>query len=123
VLSDPMSLTIGATTYSLPRTALTSEPRNNRTVAVYKDSSQTITLTVTQEETGKSRLRHLVRVEWKKIVADPLTAANDYDQVSINYTIDRPLAGFSVADVIAFRAGLAGLLTDATVTKLFGGES
>lgn len=123
MLSDPLAMTIGSDTFSLPRTGLQSEPKGGRTIASYRDSSQTIQLTVTQEETGKSRLRHLVRVEWRKIVPDPLTAANDYDQVTINYTIDRPLAGFSVADIIALRAGLAGLLSDAVITKLFGGES
>lgn len=122
MFADPQAVTIvgvnGGTPISLPRV------KTDGLSSVYQNSDETIILTVSHQisKDGK-RVRTLVRLEQKKVVADPLTAVNDWDSISESRTYDRPLYGFTSQEVERLDAGFSAWSSAATIAKLYGKES
>lgn len=78
-----------------------------------------------QTEPGK-RIRSVARLVENKISADPLTATNVRVGQTIALTINRPLDGFSEADVLtSVKAFITWLTasTDANLKKIIAGEN
>jgi hypothetical protein len=65
----------------------------------------------------------LIRVTQRKVVSDPLTSVNDWDNLVFSFVIDRPGYGFTETEADYLRAGLFGLLDSTMMSKLFGKES
>jgi len=122
MLADPQSVTpptLGA--QSLPRVGGGPTP----TSSVYRKSDGTMLLTISHSY-GK-RNRHVARVDFSKIAADPLISAQNIKySMSAYLVIDEPITGFSRAECADIANGLIAYLaasTYAKVTNIVGGES
>ncbi len=116
--SDPQSVTISGASVQLP---LTSRGVNSGT---YTSGDSTVKL-LASHSYGK-RTRRTVRLEHKKIAADPLTSANTQYSMTAYVVFDVPTVGYTVAEATAIGAGLTKWLTDTTnanMTKVLGGEN
>jgi len=122
MLSDPLSLTIGSTTFSLVRTESTGT-LDKGINSTYEDASGLIVMTVSQQVTKANRYRHSVRIVEKKVVTNPLDSTNDYDQSTFALSIDRPAFGFSVDDIKALVAGGITFMSPTLVGMLYGKQS
>jgi len=117
--ADPQSLTINSVANSLPR--ISSGPNSG----TFSKDDGTVKLTVSHQY-GK-RTRRQVRVDFRKVAADPLaTGYNKEYSMSTYFVIDHPPVGFTNTEakqiVDALTAYLAAS-TGANVTKLLGGEN
>jgi len=117
MFTDPTSITENGVAISLPR--ISQEGLS----ATYKSADQNYTFLISHQPTKGSRLRHMVRVDKRAIVPDPLTAVNDYETLGVYLVIDRPEVGFSATQVDYLVQALKGFLTTANVTKVFSQES
>lgn len=120
MLTDPQSITVNAVAKSMPR--ILTEGKH----AIYQKSDQTFSLDIRHTDIRKDkklRVKHLVVFKQRAIVADPLTAVNDYETVSVSFMIDRPEAGFDATAIDQMVAGFKTWLDTTMVTKLWGGES
>jgi len=119
-IADPQSVTINSIAQSLPRTG-TTDGRS-----VYTKDDGTVKMTVTQNP-GAVRSRLTVRLDYKKIAADPfIPATNREVGVSVFFNIDRPNVGLTPAEVKDVSTSLTTWLTASTganLTKIIGGES
>lgn len=116
--ADPQSVTIGSA-LSLPRTG---QGVNTGTFTKDDGNAQL----VVSHQYGK-RYRRTARVNYSKIVADPLiTGTNLRLSASVYVVLDVPVNGFTVAEQVQIITGLTTWLTastNANATKLAGGES
>jgi len=116
MFADPQSVTVNAVAQSMPRLSSTG------TSAVYSKADGTFKLNISHTE-AKERIRSMVRIDQKAIVADPLTAVNDYETLSFYVVVDRPAFGFSSTQVDQLIAGLKTWLDSTAIGKLYGRES
>jgi len=122
--ADPLSITIGAATYSLPRTSV----GDNKSVYTATDVDNKITLTASHQY-GK-RTRRVLRLDHLTFhQADSYLPSNYADVGGSIYTVfDFPSNHvlYGAASVKAIWDGYDALLnasSDVLVTKLLGGES
>jgi hypothetical protein len=117
-LSDPQSVTVGASVNSVPRII------DNPTSSVYSTADGTVALTV-GTTTGKRR-RTQVRVDLSKIAADPfVTTINRKLSASAYIVMDAPLTGFTPAELKDLSLSLSTWMTassSANLVKALGGE-
>lgn len=114
--TDPQSITVNAVAQSMPRietSGLTSK---------YSKDDESFKLQISHTKTG-DRIRSMVRVDQRAVVADPLTSVNDYENLGVYLVIDRPEVGFTSTQVDYVVQALKGWLTNANVVKVFGRES
>lgn len=116
MFTDPQVVTVNAVAQSMPKITGTGKKSE------YSKADGTFKLTVSHIE-SRDRIRSMVRIDQKAVVPDPLTAVNDYETLSFYFVIDRPLYGFSSAQVEQLTAGLKTWLDATAVGKLFGQES
>lgn len=121
-LTDPQKFKeVAGTEVEAPRVA-TGDHKS-----VYTTSDGLNTLTVSTTETGGGRYRHLVRIDTKKLTTNPYEEAKkQYVSMSTYVVVDRPEAGFTVAEAQKAVEGLVGLLsasTYAVTKKVIGGEN
>lgn len=118
-LADPQAFTVG-TLQSAPRI-----PGSSIDGGAFKTGDQQFTLSIAQVY-GK-RIRREVRLDQKKIVADPLFASQNREVASSVYlVVNHPPQGFSVTELKDLVKGLLGNLTastDANLIKVLGGEA
>lgn len=117
MLSDPQSITVSGSAKSMPRTSVGDQ------TAHYANSDDTFQLDVVHRASGKDRVQHIVTFKQQKVVPDPLTAVNDYDNCSIRISIDRPLAGWTSTELDALWSGLKTWADSTLIGKLYGKES
>lgn len=120
MLTDPQVITVNAVAKSMPRLAGTGN------ITLYQMSDQTFSLSIkhTPFKVGKKlRLRSLVTFLQRAVVADPLTAENDYETVAVSVQIDRPEAGFTSTQIDQMVVGFKTWLDSTMVGKLYGRES
>jgi glucan biosynthesis protein len=119
--TDPLpDVTLAGSAQALPRI------RTDGAKSIYQKSDLTLTVTLShrgKEERGRERVVSLAHFEQRSIVADPLTAANDYEFLRVSLQIDRPLAGFTATQVDQLVSALKGYLTTGNVTKIYGQET
>lgn len=116
MFADPQTVTVNAVAQVMPRVT------TNGYKSVYQKNDQTFTLTLSHTP-SKDRIRSMARVDQRAIVADPLTAENDYETLSFYVVIDRPAVGFSSTQVDQLIAGVKTWLDTTASGKLFGQES
>lgn len=122
MFTDPLTgVTVNSVALSLPKVDMKSN-KVERT-SVYQTADGSFKVLITQQTTQAGRIRSTVRIEQTAIVPDPITAVNDTEQLTFYCVIDRPLAGFTVAQVQQLVAGLTGFMTSANVARLYGQES
>lgn len=116
MFTDPQSITINAVAQSLPRISV------NGTSAVYQKSDGTVKLTISHQQSNK-RIRSMYRVDQKLIVADPLTAVNDYETASVYVVSDRPEVGFTSTQISYIIDAVKAALDSTAQGKLYAQES
>jgi len=117
--TDPQSITIDGVTTSLPRT----NSGGNRSEYRSADGS----LTLSAASTYGKRTRQVIRVDHKKVTADPfIDSQNRSVSMSCYIVFDRPDVGYTNDDALDIFVGLEALVdasSKAAITKLLGGES
>jgi hypothetical protein len=121
MILEPLTITINAVPFTLAR--VQSGSVLNATPSVYQTVDEKLTLTVTNQKTKGGRVRHLIRLDVRELVTDPITSVTDWDSVSYTWTIDRPVYGFTVTQVDQHLAALKAWSTTAIITKIYGNES
>lgn len=114
--SDPITITVNAVAKVMARISSVGQ------TSTYQTNDQTFTLTISHK-IQKDRVRSMVRIDQKAVVPDPLTAVNDWETLTTYHVVDRPLAGFSAAQVEQQIAGFKTWFDSAVMTKLYGQES
>lgn len=120
MLSDPQSVTVNAVAQSMPR--ILSDGQRS----VFQKSDLTWKLEVKHRTVvcdKKRRIVSLVTLTQRKVVADPLTAVNDYEFLTESFQIDRPEAGYTSTEVDQQWAGLKAWADTTMTGKLYGQES
>lgn len=117
--SDPQSVTINAVAQTLPRVSVDTN------ASIYQKDDGTVKLTASHSY-GR-RKRSLLRLDFSKTAADPLTSSNNVIySMSVQLVVDRPLVGFTIAEQKQIVDALSAYLTassGANTTKLLGGEN
>jgi hypothetical protein len=117
--ADPQSVTINAVAQSMPRT---SSGVNTGTFT--KDDG---TYKVTVSHSYGKRTRRSIRIDGKKIAADPFdTTRNEQVSMSFYVVVDVPPQGYTVAEQKLVIDGFLTYLTassGAKITQLLGGEN
>jgi len=116
--SDPQSVTINSIANSLPRVS------SGVNSGSFSKDDGTVKLAVSHAY-GK-RNRRTVRVDHKKVAADPLTAVNAEYSMSVYIVVDSPKVGYTIAEQKQIVDGLTAYLTATSgskVTQLLGGEN
>jgi len=95
--------------------------------SIYETSDGLNKLTVSTQETSGNRLRHLVRIDVSKLATNPFEETKKQNiSMSVYLIVDRPEAGFTVAEAKKLVEGLVGLLSASTYSlteKALGRES
>lgn len=116
--ADPQSVTINAIAKTLPRTS--SGPNSG----VFTKDDGEVKLSVSHAY--NKRTRRTLRIDHKKIAADPLMpSTNTLFSMSCYIVCDVPVTGYTVAEQKQIVDGLTAYLTassGARVTQLLGGE-
>lgn len=119
MLADPQNVTISGTANTLARTG------QGINLGTFAKDDGTIVEKISHQ-TG-SRNRHLIRIDYSKISADPLVPTQNQKVSMATYVVfDLPPTGFTVAEAKAVWDGFAAQLaanSGAMVTKVLGGES
>jgi len=116
--ADPQSVTINAVAQSLPRVA------SNGTSSEYMQDDASTKLVISRT-VGKRR-RYMVRLDERKIAADPLVSSNNREYTMAAYlVIDAPLTGigYTNAEAKDVVLGLTAWLTSGNVLKVLGNEN
>jgi hypothetical protein len=119
-LADPQSITVNSVAKSMPR--VLNEGRHS----LYQMSDQTFSLDVSHRSVRrdkKARVVSRVAFTQRKVVADPLTAVNDYEFLIWSIQVDRPEAGYTSTETDQMLAGLKTWFDSTMVGKIFGQES
>jgi len=116
--ADPQSIDPGTGAISLPRTGSAVGQ------GVFTSADGTLELRIMQNV--KRRQRRMIKVTYRKIIADPLLPTMNTTVVFSCYLVaDAPVNGVTATEQINLIKGLCGLLsasTYAAVTKFIGGE-
>lgn len=116
MFSDPQSVTVNSVAQSMPKIESTGNS------SLYSKADGTFKLKISHTQ-SKTRIRSMVRIDQRAIVADPLTAVNDYESLAFYVVVDRPEAGFTSTQVDQLIAGLKTWLDSTAIGKLYGRES
>jgi hypothetical protein len=117
MFTDPQSVTVNAVAKSMPRV------ESDGKKSVYRSADGNFTMTISHQAVAGGRIRSMARIDQRAVVADPLTAVNDYETLSFYFVIDRPDVGFSSTEVGYLVTGLETWFDSTVVGKLFGLES
>lgn len=120
MFGDPQEITYLTLDKIMARVKIDS--KNNVSSATYATPDETFLLHISHTRSG-GRTRTLVKVDFKKIVADPLTEANDFDFLSYQQVWDRPDFGFTQAELIGLTNALKAWTTDTALGQLYGRET
>lgn len=119
MFADPQSVTLGGSAKTLPRTSSGTDS------GVFKTADGNAVLSVSHQY-GK-RYRRTIRLDHRKIAADPLNAAQNLNYTSSVYlVVDIPPVGYSPTDIQDVLDGFIANLqasTKANEIKFLGGES
>jgi len=117
--ADPQSVTINAVANSLAR--ISSGPN----AGAFQKDDGSVKLSVSHAYSKRNR--RTIRLDHKKIAADPLMpSTNTLYSLSCYIVIDAPTTGYTVAEQKQIVDGLTAYLTassGARVTQLLGGEN
>jgi hypothetical protein len=117
--ADPQSVTINAVAQTLPRIGFSPNAGS------FQKDDASVKLSVASEY--KKRVRRTVRLDHKKIAADPLQpSTNTQYSMSVYVVMDIPSTGYTVVEQKQIVDALTAYLTassGARVTQLLGGEN
>lgn len=116
MLSDPQEVTVDGVALTLPRVSVAVNG------ATYQESDRSHKLSISH--TYGKRNRRVVRIDSRKVAADPLLdgVSREYS-MSTYVVIDTPDIGYSKAEILNLVEGLVAYATSATLERVVGGES
>lgn len=119
--SDPIEVKVdGTNTVKLARVS-TGDLQSR-----YLSEDDTIKATISTQETG-TRKRHLYRLDLSKFTADPYNTSQNLRVTASAYlVIDRPVTGFTNAELLKLVEGLSTEISESTYStakKLIASES
>lgn len=129
---DPISITVDAVAQAMPRVASSGFASSYRKVdGTYRldishqtnDVKRTRNTTSGVKTVSQKVIRSLTRFVKRAVVADAITAENDYEELRISLIIERPETGFTASDLDKVWTGFKNYLVTAKTDKLFGLES
>nr|QDH88637.1 MAG: hypothetical protein H4Bulk461090_000003 [Leviviridae sp.] len=95
--------------------------------SIYETSDGLNVLSISTQESNSTRKRHLVRIDVNKLATNPYEETKKQNiSMSVYLVVDRPVAGFTVAEAKKLVEGLVGLLSASSYSvteKVIGGES
>lgn len=95
--------------------------------SIYETSDGLNVLTISTSESNSNRKRHLVRIDVSKLATNPFEETKKQTvSMSVYLVVDRPIAGYTVAEAKKLVEGLVGLLSATSYSlteKVLGGES
>jgi hypothetical protein len=96
--------------------------------SVYETSDGLNKITISTEETGSNRKRHLIRFDVSKITTNPYEETKKQEVTASMYlVIDRPIAGYTIAELAALLEGFNAFTSSGTeyeiAKRIMGGES
>lgn len=117
--SDPITIKIGGTSYSLSRIA------TGNTEGLFVDPTQKVRLTFSPRVTKAGRVSVAARLSITKVVTDPLVATtNQYVDETFTWAFNLPAYGFTTAESIDLSSALTAFLTSTGMQeKLINRES
>lgn len=119
--SDPLSVTIGADTISLPRTG------SGIDAGVYTSADGYTQVKVNHQSARANRFRRQFRLDHSKVAADPFVSTINARYLETVYIVlDVPAVGFTATEELDLYKGMATMLSASTyalATKFIGGES
>lgn len=115
MFADPQSVTVNAVAQSLPRIKVVGM------TSLYRKDDGSYELEIGHDE--KNRNRRVVRINHRKIAADPLTADNVEYTMSTYIVVDAPKVGYTNTELKDIILGLTGWAVSANVLKVLGGEN
>lgn len=116
MFADPQTVTVNAVAKVMPRVLVDGKS------ATYQLADQSFTLRISHLLSNQ-RVRSMVRIDQRAVVADPLTAVNDYETLSFYVVVDRPEVGFTSTQLDQLIAGLKTWLDATAIGKVYGQES
>jgi hypothetical protein len=116
MFADPQTVTVNAVAKVMARYLVEG------TKALYQTSDESFKLTISHTKSA-DRTRSMVRIDQRAIVTNPLDQTNDYDTLSFYCVIDRPVYGFTTAQIEQLIAGLKTWLDNTAIDKMIGSES
>jgi hypothetical protein len=116
MFADPQTVTLNAVAKILARVS------SKDFSSIYMLPDEMLKLSVSHQ-TSNRKVRTMVRLDQRILVADPITSVSDYETLSEYTVIERPEIGFTVAQVQLHSAAHLGWLNDAAIAKLYGKES
>lgn len=120
MLADPQAITVNAVSQSMPLIS------REGTHSFYQKGDLTFSLDVKHRKVVRDKKRrdvHLVTFTQRKVIADPLTAVNDYETLSESVQFDRPEVGFTSTEVDQMWAGLKTWFDTTKVGQIYNRES
>lgn len=121
MFAEPITITVNAVPLSF------SKISTKDTSSVWVTSDGLWTLTVSHQVVRKNNqdyVRTVSRLDQKKVVADPLTAVNDYQTFSTYLVEERPTFGFTNTEMKNQASGYSTWVNlSATQDKLLNKES
>ncbi len=116
LFADPQSVTVNAVAKSLPAIG------RDDSSSIYRMDTGDYELVIAR--TFGKRNRFSVRLNAKKIAADPLTSSNNVEyRSSVYIVIDAPPVGYTNAELKDIALALTGWATSANLLKVVGGET
>jgi hypothetical protein len=122
VLTDPQKFKeVAGTEVTAPRVS-TGDFKS-----VYETSDGLNKLTLSTSESNSNRRRHLVRIDVEKLTTNIYEESKKQAvSASVYLVVDRPVNGYSVAEMVKLVKGLVGLISASSYSvaeKALGGES
>lgn len=114
--TDPQTLTVNTVAKSLVRI------KSDGFKSIYRTADEEFTFTISHQE-SKSRTRRMVRVDQRKVAADPLTSVNEYKNFAFYVVIDEPEFGFTDTEIDYVVQALKTWLSTTNVGKICANES
>lgn len=122
--STPFTITVNAIARALNR-ILGPERRNNgEIISTYANADESSVLIISHTPTP-NRVRHRMKFVDTKVVYDADTGLpiGKPPSATLEFVLDRPISGYTLAELRYLVAGFKAQLTDATVDALYGKES
>lgn len=116
MFTDPQSVTVATTPISLPAIAR-SEMQSQ-----YGAADKSFDLIISRQEGNRNRF--LVRLNFRKIAADPFTPTQNVEYTGSAYlVVDAPIVGFTNQELADNALGLTAWATEANLLKVLGRET
>jgi hypothetical protein len=116
MFTDPQTITINAVAKTMPCVERVGKS------ALYQLADESFKFRISHQP-AKDRVRSMARLDQGLVVENPLTEVNDLETAGIYIVLDRPLQGFTLAQLEYMRAGLFAHVDATFFAKLFGQES